>query len=329
VKPRRRLGGGSRCRVIKDGTAVAVRPGGACTAVGETAGWSNLVKQGTRRDWKATIGPEHGRLTGARVGDVKSLRLQRILAKPPCLGDRTRIMPQTRASDVQAPAQATPAPASAAAAQIPEVPAAPISIEQAEFLRARRDALSSQLGSVQNRRDEVAEALRDDDTQSAERPGLEQRLQVLDKRLIQIESEIAVNSEQLANAPARQGAESRVAATVAGRGGAEGFLSRANPNAVVFFSFMLLMPVVLRLARRFLAPARGPSRQEAAELAALKERMEKMDGAIDAVALEVERIGEGQRFLTQAMSENLRVSAQKVPAYEPVPLREREASELR
>ena len=198
----------------------------------------------------------------------------------------------------------------------------PISSEQAAFLRTRRDALSNQLESVQERRNEVADQLRSDETQAAERPGLQDRLAVLDERLVQIEKDIASNSEQLANAPAR----GREGTTVPASGG-RGFPINVNGNLLTIFSFALLMPFAIQLARRLFAPNRGPSRRELADLAAMQQRMNAMDGAIDAVALEVERIGEGQRFLTQAMVGNgLPTGA---PAPEGVPVRAQQGADLR
>ena len=198
----------------------------------------------------------------------------------------------------------------------------PISSEQAAFLRTRRDALSNQLESVQERRNEVADQLRSDETQAAERPGLQDRLAVLDERLVQIEKDIASNSEQLANAPAR----GREGSTVPANGG-RGSPINVNGNLLTIFSFALLMPFAIQLARRLFAPNRGPSRRELADLAAMQQRMNAMDGAIDAVALEVERIGEGQRFLTQAKVGNgLPTGA---PAPEGVPVRAEQGVDLR
>ena len=202
----------------------------------------------------------------------------------------------------------------------------PISRERAEFLRLRRSALSTQLESVQERRDDVAEQLRSDETQAAERPGLQERLRVLDERLIQLEGEIATNSAALANAPSR-----RQESTGAPRS-TEPFWNRFNPNAVTFFSFVLLLPFAVQLSRRFFSPDRGPSRSQIAETRALTERMHQMESAIDSVAIEVERIGESQRFLTAAMTENPRqpgALAVSVPAYDSVPLPERDAVDRR
>lgn len=204
----------------------------------------------------------------------------------------------------------------------------PISAEQAAFLRSRRDALSNQLESVQGRRDEVADQLRNDETQASERPGLQDRLRVLDERLVQIEKDIASNSEQLANAPAR----SQSSTGASGRGVA-GRSFDFNGNLFIIFGFALLMPFAINLARRLFAPNRGPSRQQSADAAAMNERMNRMESAVDAVALEVERIGEGQRFLTQAMTESFSRANGGVgagaAAFDAVPVRAREDAELR
>jgi hypothetical protein len=53
--------------------------------------------------------------------------------------------------------------------------------------------------------------------------------------------------------------------------------------------------VILAIIRRPRAPAALPSD--------LTERLERIERAVDVTALEVERIGEGQRFLTRALGE--------------------------
>ncbi len=234
-------------------------------------------------------------------------------------------MPQATAAQLPSPAVAPPAPPAAPYAAVVDgsgkvFSAQPITREQADFLRNRRDALSRQLESVQERRDEVADQLRSDETQAAERPGLQDRLKVLDERLVQMEKDIAANSEQLANAPS-----SRREETTAPPGRDRGF--SVNGNMVSLLSFALLMPFAIQLARRWFSPDRGPSRRDLTELAAVQERLNRMDSAIDAVAIEVERIGEGQRFLTQAMvGGSLPTGA---PAFEGVQVRQQEGAELR
>lgn len=212
-------------------------------------------------------------------------------------------MPAQTPADAQAPASATPAPGQPVAVAAPAAPAAPspISVEQAEFLRARRTALSNQLESAQERRDEVADKLRDSETQASERPGLESRLRVLDERLVQLEKDIAQNAQQLANAPAVAGRNREGSTVPAGRDRpARGF----NPNLVTILGFVLLLPIVVQWARRTFGPdAPRVDRQRLADQAAMNDRMMRLESAIEAVSIEVERIGEGQRFLTQAMAD--------------------------
>ena len=63
---------------------------------------------------------------------------------------------------------------------------------------------------------------------------------------------------------------------------------------------IILLPLTRAIGRRM---ERGDSTRAAPELSA---RLERMEQAIDAIAAEVERIGEGQRFTTQLLSERSR-----------------------
>jgi hypothetical protein len=203
-------------------------------------------------------------------------------------------------------APAAPPPATAGPASAPDVasatatggeaasalPQAPIAREQADFLRARRTSLSNQLESAQDRRDEVAETIQE----QGATPALTERLRVLDERLVQIEKDIAENGRLLSNAP--PSTTSTVALPPIER-----FVNRANPNLMVIFGFALLMPFAVRLSRRLFGRGDSVRRYDASELAALKARLERMETAVDAVAVEVERVGEGQRFTSQLLAE--------------------------
>lgn len=68
----------------------------------------------------------------------------------------------------------------------------------------------------------------------------------------------------------------------------------------IVFTIFVLAPIATAFARRlWRKPA---SVLPNAQLAATNERMERIEQAIDAVAIEVERISEGQRFVTQLLS---------------------------
>jgi hypothetical protein len=88
----------------------------------------------------------------------------------------------------------------------------------------------------------------------------------------------------------------------------------------------LLVPgayLVWRLtSRRY---ARGSSRWEGTEIPALPgdliDRLTRLEQSIDAVAIEVERIGEGQRFMTRLFTENATSRAPGEGGAEPIEIK--------
>ena len=65
------------------------------------------------------------------------------------------------------------------------------------------------------------------------------------------------------------------------------------------FGFALVLPMVRAWARRIEARSKVPELIQAAH----DPRLERMEQAIDAIAIEVERIAEAQRFQTRLLSE--------------------------
>jgi len=118
---------------------------------------------------------------------------------------------------------------------------------------------------------------------------------VLDKRILQLENELEITGQRIRSEPAAY-----AAATVAQRG-----IDRINPNVVapVAGSFILfvMFPIALafsrRIWRRGVAPAAAASRESPEST----QRLTRLEEAIDAIAVEVERISEGQRFMTKIM----------------------------
>ena len=68
---------------------------------------------------------------------------------------------------------------------------------------------------------------------------------------------------------------------------------------VIVFTLAVLMPIALGFTRRLWrrAPASAPAPEAAPP------RLERLEQAVDAIAIEIERISEGQRFMTKVMSE--------------------------
>jgi hypothetical protein len=76
-----------------------------------------------------------------------------------------------------------------------------------------------------------------------------------------------------------------------------------NPSATTAFVFLVvgIVTIVAMVLRARTRPAVSN-----AELAKLNERLARMEQAIDAMAVETERISEGQRFTTKLLSERAR-----------------------
>lgn len=208
--------------------------------------------------------------------------------------------------DIQTP-PAPPAPPQVPGAPTPvaggvtvtagELQQRPMTRADVEALKSKRSELSRQLNSAQGRRDEAAQQLRRSSS-GPERTGIEQRLQVLDQRIVQLEQDIAANGRMLAAAPG-----ALVAATESEGGVTNGFnaMGPGQLTAIsIVFTLAVLMPMAIAFSRSLLrrTPKEKPSPQMLADAA----RLERMEQAIDSVAIEIERISEGQRFVTQLMA---------------------------
>ena len=195
-------------------------------------------------------------------------------------------------------AQAPAAPAAPGQA-VAQAPAAPrvLSAEQYASLRARRSELSNQLQSVQGRRDRLARELRS--STGADRDGLEERIEVLDQRIVQIESDMATTGRELTTAalPGRTVATTQSPAWFAP--------VPADDVATVgiVFTVAVLGPIAVAAARLlWKRGSAGPVRPAPADPRSA-ERLERIEQAVEAIAIEVERVSEGQRFVTRLLAE--------------------------
>ena len=166
------------------------------------------------------------------------------------------------------------------------------------ILRQRGSELSRQLTSANNRREELARAI--EDASGVNRQGLEQRIAQLDQRIMGIEGAIAENGRLLASAPAAALAQTQTF-TRAPAPGPFGMNPGQLTGISIVGTIFVLFPLSIALARniwrrgsRFAAP---PASAESTQ------RMERLEQAVDAIAIEVERISEGQRFVTRLLTE--------------------------
>lgn len=180
--------------------------------------------------------------------------------------------------------------------------AIPMSRGEVSAIRARRSELSSQLISASGRRKDLSEQLRS--ATGADRAGLEQRIGVLDERIVQLESDIAQTGRLLTGAPAGALASTRHDQIFAG------FESGEILAFGIVATIFVLAPLAAGAARMmWKRAAAGPVRPSIHP--ETNARLERIEQAVEAIAIEVERVSEGQRFVTKLMSE-----AKAVPALE-------------
>lgn len=200
---------------------------------------------------------------------------------------------------------AQPAPAAPAVridagpGNVAQTIAIPQNVQDIAGLRSRRSELADQLDRAGNRRASLINEMRE--KSGAERVGLEQRLTALDGRIVQIEADIAATERALTNAPSRllgAAAQAEEAAQAA-REAAKPLIDEDIIGPVAIILTLMLVPIALAYARRIWKRVPPPR----ALPAAAEGRLERIEQAVEAIAVEVERVSEGQRFVTKLMSE--------------------------
>lgn len=172
---------------------------------------------------------------------------------------------------------------------------APLTARDVAAIKARREELSEQLNSASSRRSRLVSQLNATDNETARR-GLEERITILDKRMVQLESDIAATGQQLTSAPAG------LVATTASAGGIAGLGSGQITALSIVFTVIVLGPLAIAAAIIMLRRSSKPPLPPAA-FTQTAERLERLEQSVDTIAIEIERISEGQRFVTKLLSE--------------------------
>jgi hypothetical protein len=187
-----------------------------------------------------------------------------------------------------------------------------------EAARAQRSELRNQLQRAEEQRDELRQELsQTSQSETVIRKGLEVRLAETDARISALDKEIATADQRVATAAAVPGATYEPPRPIVRRDG--------PPEEAWFlggmFIVLVMMPMALAMARRLWKRGGMPASIDMP--AELNDRLGRMEQAIDAVAVELERVGEGQRYVTKVFSEQQR--ALGAGAAEPLDVRQREA----
>lgn len=191
-----------------------------------------------------------------------------------------------------------PQPGAPIAAAAPRATSSPSAVY--EGFRAQRRELSNQMNELESTRRQITSQLQQLDDGSPDRKPLENRLTDVDARIKAVDQMIAGNAAQLAQAAAVPGAVVEQPPP----------LPQGPPDEVYvltgIFLFVAIFPLSIAFARRIW-------RRSAAAVTSLPrditDRLQRMEQAIEATAVEVERIGEGQRFITRLFTEGESVKA--------------------
>jgi hypothetical protein len=168
--------------------------------------------------------------------------------------------------------------------------------EEIRVIQAQRDQISEQLDNVSSRRSDIAGELAGTAADAA-KTGLEQRLQILDQRILQLENDLARTGQQLAAAPPEL-----VASTEPARAQDNNSNDFGSGFTAGGFSVAGLVVVLLLARRRWKGPSSPRSPRIEADSA---QRLQRLEHGMDAIAIEIERVSEGQRFVTKLLSESL------------------------
>jgi hypothetical protein len=173
---------------------------------------------------------------------------------------------------------------------------APRTARELDALKARRDELSSQLRSVDGRRSRLLTELRQTSDPTATK-GLENRLALLDARQLQLESDIQQTGQQLSSAAAGLIGTTSDAPAFGGFGSKQ--VMALSILSIIFIFFPLATGIGRAIFKRSARPGPPP-----AVFTDTAQRLERLEASVDAIAVEIERVSEGQRFVTKLLSES-------------------------
>lgn len=170
----------------------------------------------------------------------------------------------------------------------------PQTASELSALREQRSELSNQLNSAAGRREELVKEL--EGAAGSSRAGIEARIRLLDQRILQIESDIASTGQLLTTA---LGTNIPTAPRIPRPPG--------MPDDIVpiiaILSVFVFAPIAIAYARSIWR--RGTFQKVDSQLERENaDRLTRLESAIDSIAIEMERVSEGQRFVTKLLAES-------------------------
>ena len=211
-----------------------------------------------------------------------------------------RAAPQAQATTPLPPATPIAGGQNAPVAGGPATESLDLSQFNVRQLRQMLQELRSQRSDYASRRSNLGDSY--ESATGANKEAMGERLKTVDQIIIRYENEMA-----------------RVGGAIVARGGGStvepppgtaipsNYMSEDDAAGMAFgFSFATLVLTfffVRRYFRRKYAGAPALGRQQQPNLLASNERLERIEQAVDSIAIEVERVSENQRFMTRLMTE--------------------------
>lgn len=174
-----------------------------------------------------------------------------------------------------------------------------LTTQDVQGMRNKLELLRDELQDAASRRQNISGQLRSADSRA--RPGLEERLGVLDARIIALEKDISATGLELRNAPpglftSTQDPSEEAAFRIANQ------VTNDLVPIVAILSIFVFLPFTIAISR-FIWRRSVPAQRAVQTDHETKQRLEQLQQSMDTIAIEVERISEGQRFVTKIMSD--------------------------
>lgn len=164
-----------------------------------------------------------------------------------------------------------------------------------QALLNQREVLRDQLHSVENQRQNLNREIQNGQVQGASKVGVENRIMAADKRIADLEKQISGVDAQIASTAAIPGAVDMRHENMPDPGPPEEAFMLGG-----LFMIIVFLPLSIAMARRIWKKSTVTVSSIPADLMA---RLARIEQAVDTSAVEIERIGEGQRFVTKLFSE--------------------------
>lgn len=171
------------------------------------------------------------------------------------------------------------------------------SMQQFRMLQARQQVLKDQMEEVQDRRNELSQSL-DGKGVGADRTGIEARINGLDQRLVQIDNDLTQVGKELAASAPGSLVDPKPPPPFTGYN-EDDLMGAGFGGAAIMFA--IFTPFIIRnwMRRR---RTRGLTMTTPLPVSA-DPRIDRMEQAIDTIAVEIERVSENQRFMTRLLTE--------------------------